>query len=400
MTQTPRPNLPPDPPPPPPAIRGTLCPYCGTVSSDPRRCDSCRGFFDPLSRQATQNAMGPWFIRDEKQPFRPGCSLQTLIELIAKGKLTAETIVRGPSTRQLWTFAGRAPGISHHLGWCYACRAKASVDARSCASCGASFETGADRQHMGLAPVQLLPSQASPEAIAASVVGASTLAPSVAPPPAMPAPAMPAPRPPPLPSPTPPSIPLAPPTPHVLCEPPPPLATPRQLPAAATSQPSALPPPILPGHGRVLAALGIVAVVAVAFGLWSLAKRPTPPFATAQSTSSPAKPAPQLPAKSSSSAVAVPEPQPATAQTPPLTTQPDPVLTLLEPPPPPAQPLPEPSNPQWLKDAVGALASVPMDKSAFDRALAQATAADTDRVAALRALWDTRRAELARRALP
>ena len=32
--------------------RGVLCPYCGVVSLNPKRCDRCGGHFDPLSRQA------------------------------------------------------------------------------------------------------------------------------------------------------------------------------------------------------------------------------------------------------------------------------------------------------------------------------------------------------------
>ena len=96
-----------------PGSRGILCPYCGTISaSDPRRCDRCGGFFDPLSRQATQNAMGPWSIRDTANPFRPGCSFETVRDLIKRGKVTRETILRGPSTRQYWNFAARTPGIA------------------------------------------------------------------------------------------------------------------------------------------------------------------------------------------------------------------------------------------------------------------------------------------------
>jgi len=81
----------------PPQIRGILCPYCGNISADPRRCDRCSGYFDPLSRQATQNAMGPWYIRDLTAPFRPGCSYETLRDLIRRGKITRESIIRGPT---------------------------------------------------------------------------------------------------------------------------------------------------------------------------------------------------------------------------------------------------------------------------------------------------------------
>lgn len=145
-----------------------LCPYCGEVSADPRRCDGCRGFFDPLSRQATQNAMGPWFIRDESGPWRPGCSIETLREMIRRGKVTRDTVLRGPGTKQFWNFAGRTPSIANLLGACHNCRAVVKPDDYSCKACGAVFTPDADRQHMGLAPVHILPGEASPEMVAAA----------------------------------------------------------------------------------------------------------------------------------------------------------------------------------------------------------------------------------------
>src|ERR1043165_9344829 len=156
-------------PDPHPVHKGILCPYCGTVSAgDPKRCERCAGFFDPLSRQATQNAMGPWFIRDPASPFRPGCSFETLREQIRRGRITKETILRGPSTRQYWNFASRTPGIANLLGVCHNCHVAVRPDDFSCAACGAVFTPDTDRQHMGLAPVHLLPGQASPEVIAAA----------------------------------------------------------------------------------------------------------------------------------------------------------------------------------------------------------------------------------------
>ncbi len=175
-----------------PGQRGILCPYCGSVSAaDPKRCERCGGHFDPLSRQATQNAMGPWFIRDLAAPFRPGCSFETLRELIKRGKVTKETILRGPSTRQYWNFASRTPGIANLLGVCHNCHVSVRSDDFSCAACGAVFSPETDRQHMGLAPVHLLPGQAAPEIIAAASVDQARTAPRrVAPPrPVAPAPA-------------------------------------------------------------------------------------------------------------------------------------------------------------------------------------------------------------------
>lgn len=135
---------------------------------------------DPLSRQASQNAMGPWFVRDEALPLRPGCSYGTLRALIAKGRVTRESILRGPSTRQFWTRATSVPGVAHLLGECHACHAKVTADFARCPSCSAAFECSTDRQNLGLAPVRLLPGHAAPEEIARSMVEA--LRPTPAPP--------------------------------------------------------------------------------------------------------------------------------------------------------------------------------------------------------------------------
>lgn len=150
--------------------RGVLCPYCGVVSLNPKRCDRCGGHFDPLSRQATQNAMGPWFIRDMANATRPGCSFETLRDLIRRGKVTRETILRGPTTRQFWNFAGRTPSVANLLGVCHNCHIEVGPEDYACRGCGAVFAAETDRQHLGLAPVHLLPGQAPAEIIAAASV--------------------------------------------------------------------------------------------------------------------------------------------------------------------------------------------------------------------------------------
>lgn len=155
---------------PSPMPKAMLCPYCGHVSPDTTRCVSCRGFFDPLSRQASQNAMGPWFLRDESQPFRPGCSYETLRALATRGRLTLDTVIRGPSTRQFWSPARRTPGVANLLGVCHNCAGTANAHESACASCGASFGVEPDRQFLGLGPVRLLPGQASPEMVAESTL--------------------------------------------------------------------------------------------------------------------------------------------------------------------------------------------------------------------------------------
>lgn len=172
----------------------TLCPYCGHAQpAGGEQCDSCGGLFEPLSRQATQNAMGAWFVRDEAQPYLPGRSLQTIQRLVARGKITADTVLRGPTTRQFWAYARDTPGVAHLLGQCHICHGPADTDEYMCRSCGAVFVAPSDRQHLGLAPVRLLPGEATPEVVAHSSMNPAREAPrtrmTTPPPPAEPAPA-------------------------------------------------------------------------------------------------------------------------------------------------------------------------------------------------------------------
>lgn len=149
----------------------SICPYCGHSATHKVECERCRGLFEPLSRQASQNAMGPWYLRDEANPFRPGCSYATLKMLAGRGRVGPETILRGPSTRQFWMAAKNVPGIAQLLGACHACKRVVASDERSCPSCGVSFEVEDDRQYLGLAEARPLPGQAGTQEIARAAGG-------------------------------------------------------------------------------------------------------------------------------------------------------------------------------------------------------------------------------------
>lgn len=110
--------------------------------------------------------MGPWEIRDEKSPFRPGCSYATLSRLIDQGIVKEKTVLRGPSTRQFWMLAQDTPGVGHRFGRCHNCKAEVNRDAFSCPSCESSFEVERDRQHLGVGPARPLPGQGLPEVLA------------------------------------------------------------------------------------------------------------------------------------------------------------------------------------------------------------------------------------------
>ena len=57
------------------------------------------------TRKATQARIGPWFIRQNRNPAAPGMKFDTLLTLIRRGQVTAYSVLRGPTTHQLWRFA-------------------------------------------------------------------------------------------------------------------------------------------------------------------------------------------------------------------------------------------------------------------------------------------------------
>lgn len=148
-----------------------LCPYCGSLSTLAKQCNICSGYFDLLSRQRSQNAMGPWFIRDLSKPFQPGCSYATLVRMAQRGKIKPDTVLRGPSTRQFWSFARQTPGVANLLGECHSCHKPVMPTSNACPNCKASFLVPDDRQVLGLSPVHLLPGDADAETIARSLAG-------------------------------------------------------------------------------------------------------------------------------------------------------------------------------------------------------------------------------------
>jgi len=134
-----------------------ICPYCGDAQAAGERCRACGGLFEPLSRQATHNAMGPWFVRSETRPFQPGCSYETIVKLIERGHVTKLSIIRGPTTKQFWTVARRIAGIAHLLGYCHNCDAAVDAEDHGCHSCGVPFGAYLDRNYLGLSEVKPMP---------------------------------------------------------------------------------------------------------------------------------------------------------------------------------------------------------------------------------------------------
>lgn len=135
---------------PPRKPKVVLCPYCGHAQQQDEKCLACGGLFEPLSRRATQIAMGPWTIRSKAHPFRPGCSYEVLRQMIEAGRVGPMTVLRGPTTRQFWSVARNVPGVSHLVGYCHACGAHVTKDDPRCPSCDAVFKKVKTRNELGL----------------------------------------------------------------------------------------------------------------------------------------------------------------------------------------------------------------------------------------------------------
>lgn len=127
-----------------------LCPYCGYTQPHAERCSTCGGLFEPLSRMATQIAMGPWFIRDKANPFKPGFSIETLKKMVENGRVKPYTVIRGPSTHQFWSIARNVSGVAHMLGYCHQCGEKVDPRDKACPHCMATFRSFKDRDRLGL----------------------------------------------------------------------------------------------------------------------------------------------------------------------------------------------------------------------------------------------------------
>jgi len=156
-----------------------ICPFCGeqrvappstAATGSPEPCRVCGRVDDAIERQRVQNGMGPWFIRESTRAAEPGRSYETMLAAIARRDVGLDTIVRGPSTRQFWVRARRAPGLAHKLGVCHACDAPVPPGAEHCPRCDADFVRYADRRDLGLAPIRPLPDGVDPDAVAEALL--------------------------------------------------------------------------------------------------------------------------------------------------------------------------------------------------------------------------------------
>ncbi len=145
--------------------KAILCPYCGDAQKPALACRSCGGSFDQWSLAATQNDMGTWQVRDSSRPHFIGLSHEAIVAAIRAGEIGMNSIVRGPTTRQFWTLARRAPGIAHLFGRCHACQSPVAPAAPSCSACGTVPSTPPARNFAGLPAIERVatPADAVPD---------------------------------------------------------------------------------------------------------------------------------------------------------------------------------------------------------------------------------------------
>ncbi len=119
---------------------GYVCPFCGLEGEGSEHdelmpCVRCGIMDSAATRKATKQRIGPWHVRQSKNPWAPGMRWETLISLVRRGQVTATTIVRGPTTHQLWKRATRVKGLSREFGLCYSCGESIEKDANLCSHC-------------------------------------------------------------------------------------------------------------------------------------------------------------------------------------------------------------------------------------------------------------------------
>jgi len=137
----------------PPAWQGEKipCVYCGQViGRSEERCPHCKTSFSLAVRRASREVMGDWFYLDSRNPSGRGITFETLIKMIEKGRIKADSIVRGPTTHQDWLYAAEAPRLAKYLGMCPHCFAEAKPEDTYCTRCQLNMNTRAGEPRPGV----------------------------------------------------------------------------------------------------------------------------------------------------------------------------------------------------------------------------------------------------------
>ena len=113
-----------------------VCPFCGSINeSEQGVCPRCTMENSPASRKATKSRIGPWYVLQTRNPAAPGMKFETLLNFARKGRVKPRSIVRGPTTHQLWKFAAQVKGLSREFGVCYSCGGPIEANASLCPQC-------------------------------------------------------------------------------------------------------------------------------------------------------------------------------------------------------------------------------------------------------------------------
>jgi len=122
-----------------------VCPFCGAVVEQTEQpCPHCTMENTSASRQATKSRIGPWYVLQARNPAAPGMKFETLLAFAHKGRVKARSIVRGPTTYQLWRFAAQVKGLSREFGVCYSCGGAIDRSTGVCPNCNRSQEPPAN----------------------------------------------------------------------------------------------------------------------------------------------------------------------------------------------------------------------------------------------------------------
>src|SRR4030095_8319653 len=122
-----------------------VCPFCGSVNETMEGpCPQCTMTNTAETRKATKSRIGPWYVLQSRNPAAPGMRYETLLGFVRKGRVKARSIVRGPTTHQLWRFACQVKGLSREFGLCYRCGGSIEKDAQLCPQCNRLQDPPAD----------------------------------------------------------------------------------------------------------------------------------------------------------------------------------------------------------------------------------------------------------------
>ena len=140
------------------------CPFCGAVGEKSAApCPRCGMDNTPEARKATKARIGPWYVLQARNPAAPGMRFETLITFVRKGRVRARSVVRGPTTHQLWRFAAHVKGLSREFGLCFSCGSSIETSANICPQCNRL-------QEPPINPDVLLETEDAPRPAAAGVV--------------------------------------------------------------------------------------------------------------------------------------------------------------------------------------------------------------------------------------